>query len=310
MRPLYILILLWGCLPCLLTAQPAAKPATPPAAKVKPAEAASADTTKTATLPQPDADAEGDDAPTLTPLERLNLEQDINSYLSDMQSMTTMIGFAQTGQLKTIQRLITSLSNNWDNWYKDQQALIALDDSLSQMVVEFQEAQTMANDSLVSRQNILDAITQFHRAEKTVKDAMAEYKKMEKEAERLSMLEQLASQLEKLKGREQVRLAEVQASYDQAKQATAVNPTLQKSMAKLEDIFIDIKISSDHIQQAAFKPLFERIKDYLMGLAAVSIILMFVSFLMMRLQSAIKAKKAAEEMKKLMDQQNQDYPTI
>jgi Tfp pilus assembly protein PilO len=119
----------------------------------------------------------------------------------------------------------------------------------------------------------------------------------------------LAPRLEALKAKEQLKFADVQSNYDKAKEAVAVFPGLSKRMEKIETRYIQLKSMSGKIQEMAYKPFIERIKDYLLGFAAVAILLMFANLAMSRLKSI---KQARDQAKKLRDtlQGKQDYPTI
>jgi hypothetical protein len=59
----------------------------------------------------------------------------------------------------------------------------------------------------------------------------------------------------------------------------------------------------------AYKPFIQRVKDYLMGFAAVAILLMFINLAAARIKSF---KQARAQAKKLRDSLNgqRDYPTI
>ena len=67
---------------------------------------------------------------------------------------------------------------------------------------------------------------------------------------------------------------------------------------------------SQQIQQLEYKSLMQRAKDYIMSMAAVAIILLFLSFILLRIKSMRDMKKAADEAKKLREQQNSNIPTI
>ena len=79
----------------------------------------------------------------------------------------------------------------------------------------------------------------------------------------------------------------------------------------LEDAYAVIKNKSETIQAMEYQPLFKRIKDYLLGLAAVAVVLMFVNMMRARIKAA---REMRANMKKYKDSLNlggkDDYPTI
>ena len=80
-------------------------------------------------------------------------------------------------------------------------------------------------------------------------------------------------------------------------------------MKGIEKKFIEMQSVSAKIQEMAYKPFIQRIKDYLLGLAAVAILLMFVNLLSQKMKSLKAARDQAKKMKETMMGQH-DYPTI
>ena len=82
-------------------------------------------------------------------------------------------------------------------------------------------------------------------------------------------------------------------------------------MERIESKYLELKVVSGKIQAAAYVPLLQRIKDYLMNIAAVSIVLMFGNLVVTRVKTIIKMKAQAKKLKDLMGNGGgQDYPTI
>ena len=76
-------------------------------------------------------------------------------------------------------------------------------------------------------------------------------------------------------------------------------------------MFAVLKNKSDTIQKMTYKPLIQRIKDYLLGLAAVAVLLMFISMMKARIKAAKEARKNLKKIKDAMTMSGQeDYPTI
>ena len=60
----------------------------------------------------------------------------------------------------------------------------------------------------------------------------------------------------------------------------------------------------------AYKPLIERVKDYLLGFAAVAVLMMFVSMLQNKIAAAKQMKESARQMRDALKKNNDDMPCI
>lgn len=70
---------------------------------------------------------------------------------------------------------------------------------------------------------------------------------------------------------------------------------------------------SAKIQEMVYKPLIQRVKDYLLGFAAVSIVLLFFNFMISKFQAWKKMRESMKQMKENMNKLNGGgnyYPTI
>ena len=158
---------------------------------------------------------------------------------------------------------------------------------------------------------MLQSLKDFSEARSYMVGLDSTYNRLGKEAFQLSLLSKTAPLLERQKQKEQLLFATVQEKFDKAKVACQLNLVPDNRMDELENSYALLKSKSDAIQAMQYKPLLQRIKDYLMGLAAVAVLLMFVSMIRSRVKAA---KEMRENMKKYNDslKQNEkdDYPTI
>ena len=91
----------------------------------------------------------------------------------------------------------------------------------------------------------------------------------------------------------------------------AVRLVSRARMETLEDAYAALKNKSDAIQEMTYKPLIQRIKDYLLGLAAVAVLLMFLSMLRARIKAIKDAREAMKKYKDALKLNGSDeYPTI
>ena len=200
----------------------------------------------------------------------------------------------------------------WNTYYQASQLDIAADEELMEDVAKLEQLKQTVKDTLDLRTQQVDAIAKFASADKFIISQINVYKKLYSKAYKLSLLKKIAPMLEKVKAKEQVIFTELQTNYEQAKASSELVPSLKSRMETLDEQYVIMKSVSEKVQALEFKPLMQRVKDYVMGLAAVSIILMFVN----GLWSKFKAyKDKAANLKKyndIMKNNGKDstYPTI
>ena len=216
------------------------------------------------------------------------------------------------GRMNTYNQRYNSLDVMWTTYTQAQQMDIANDDDLMTMVANIEALKQSVKDTLDAKAEMVKAISDFAAADQFIISQVAVYKKLYKRAFKLSLLKKLAPQLEKAKAREQLVFEKLQASYDSAKAAAELVPSLQPRMKVLEEQFVVMKSVSEKVQALEYKPLFQRVKDYIMGLAAVSIILLFFSMMIAKYK-AYKGKLAnMKKLTEMMNKQGKDtqYPMI
>ena len=212
-------------------------------------------------------------------------------------------------RLKSLSIAVNSFASRWGTYSQAQQVYIAENDSLLNKLAQIQQMQQMVSDTLASRQKLYEHLTNFAKAEVFIWGQDKKYQRLYKLAMEYSVSPKLATKLEKVKAEEQALFADVEKYYGKAKEAVEFFTGLQLRMKGVEEKYYQLQTVSAKIQEMEYKPFIQRIKDYLMGLAAVAIILMFLNML----KSKLKALKAArEQAQKMSDMLNGDhkYPTI
>ena len=205
-----------------------------------------------------------------------------------------------------------SLDVMWTTYTQAQQMDIANDEDLMAMVANIEALKKSVKDTLDAKARMVKAVSDFVQADQFIMSQVNVYKKLYERAFKLSLLKKLAPQLEKAKAREQLVFEKLQASYNSAKAATELVPSLQPRMNVLDEQFVVMKSVSEKVQALEYKPLFQRVKDYIMGLAAVAIILLFVSMMLTKYK-AYKDKVAnLKKVNEIMNKQGKDtqYPMI
>ena len=214
-----------------------------------------------------------------------------------------------SNRLRALSSAMTSYSSRWDAYSQAQQVYIADNEDLLNKMAEIQQEQQSVTDTLASRQQQYDQLTAFAKAETFIWGQDNNYRRLYKQAVQFSLVAKLAPKLEKVKAEEQALFTDIQTYYSQAKEAADAFPGLKLRMKAMEKKLFELQSVSAKIQEMAYKPFIQRIKDYLLGLAAVAILLMFFNLLNSKLKSLKQAREQAKKMKEMMEGQH-NYPTI
>lgn len=212
-------------------------------------------------------------------------------------------------RLKALTSALNSFSTRWSTYSSAQQVYIADNDSLLNRVAVIQQMQQAVTDTLASRQQQRDNLVAFSTAEKFIWGQDKAYRALYKQAVTYSMSPNLAAKLEKTKAEEQTLTADVEKYFGQAKEAATAFPGLELRMKAMENKVFELQTVSAKIQEMAYKPFIQRVKDYLMGLACVAILLMGVNLLKSKLKVLKQTREQAKKMKEMMNGQH-NYPTI
>ena len=229
----------------------------------------------------------------------IDMEMPLNEPLLDVVSE----------RLKSLSASMNSFSTRWDTYSAAQQVYIADNDSLLNRVAVIQQMRQTVTNTLALRQQQRDHLVAFSTAEKFIWSQDNTYRRLYQQAVQYSMSPKLAAQLEKVKAEEQALTADVQKYYAQAKEAAEAFPGLQLRMKGMDNKVFELQTVSAKIQEMAYKPFIQRIKDYLMGLACVAILLMGLNLLKSKLALVKQAREQAKKMKGMMNGQH-NYPTI
>lgn len=265
--------------------------------------------------------------PVLDPATQLEVQGRLNQFLDGMERIfnsckaplpmagdlpvTNSYLKMQGYRLRSLDNSLKSIGVRWENYYALQQWEISQDEGLMSSTERFVIMQQEASDSLEVRKQQLQSLRDYSDACAYFSSLDSTYNRMGKEAFQLSLTTKTAALLEKQKKKEALLFATVQEHFDKAQEAGRYHLISDKSMDELEDRYAVLKSKSDAIQAMQYQPLIQRIKDYLLGLAAVAVLLMFVSMVRGKIKSA---KEMRENMKKYKEtlklNGNDEYPTI
>ena len=212
-------------------------------------------------------------------------------------------------RLKSLSIAVNSFTSRWEAYSQAQQIYIAENDSLLNKLAQIQQMQQMVADTLASRQQLYEHLLDFAKAEVFIWGQDKKYQRLYKLAMEYSLSPKLATKLEKVKAEEQALFADVEKNFGKAKEAVELFAGLQLRMKGVEEKYYKLQTVSAKIQEMEYKPFIQRIKDYLMGLAAVAIILMFVNMVRSKLKALKAAREQAQKMSEMLNGDHK-YPTI
>ena len=235
----------------------------------------------------------------------LEIESRMLSFYQELKDIS-----ARVGQYTSNEQLTETIDAKCNTYYQSRQIEIAEDDSLLQIVADYQLTKQNLLDSIAIQKHFFDAQKDFADAEVFFQAQDSAYAKLYKTAVEYSLIKALAAELEKVEGKEQLVFAEIQSHYDIAKNLSEEFKNLLPRFQPIEEKYIELKNISDKIQALEYKPWLQRIKDYLYSLAAVAMILLFLNMLQAKLKALKQARENAKKLREMMDKDNNDYPTI
>lgn len=243
-------------------------------------------------------------------MQRLEIESRMLSFYDQMHALSTDISHSAPDKLTEANQQVTTIDTKWNAYYQARQSVIADDDSLLQIVANYQLVKQTVLDSIAAKQHYFDAQKSFAEAEAFCLAQDSIYQVLNKKAVEYSLVKSAAPQLEQLKGEEQSLFAEVQQQYETAKNLSQEFPVFQPRFQQIEEKYIELKNRSEKIQALEYKPWIERVKDYLYSLAAVAMILMFINMVQAKIKTLKQARENAKKLREALHKEEDDYPTI
>ena len=214
-------------------------------------------------------------------------------------------------KITALENHFKSIDLRWTTFTQAMQMDIADDENLMEQMSKVQILKQEVSDSIESKKQKYLALSDFLDARQLIMNQDSTYKKLYKAALKYSLLPKLATRLEKVKATEQNLSAKIQASYAKAKQATELLPMLNKQMTAMDEKYANLQVISKKIQEMKYKPFIQRIKDYLIGLACLAIIMLFINLGISKLRAAKKVRESMAQYKDMLNKNGGgDYPTI
>ncbi len=241
----------------------------------------------------------------------LEASGNIQIYLVDGEPISSYYIGMMRESLQQASSTLQAFDIRWTAFTQNNQKDINDNEDLMEHVVEIQQIRQAAADTIAAKGLQCQALSDFAEAEALINHQDSTYRRLYSTAVKMSLIQKFTPQLEQLKAQEQLLFTKLQTSYEKAKAAVALIPILKPRMAALDEHFANIKTVSTQIQATVYQPFFQRIKDYLLGLACVAIIFMFFNMLLTKFQAAKKMRDNLKKYQELMNKNGMgDYPTI
>jgi len=236
----------------------------------------------------------------------------VNLSVDSEMGISKSIISAMEKRMQSLNLTYNQIDVKWNTYYQAQQMDIANSEDLMSMVARIEELKQTVKDTLDSKTQVVEAVANFAAADQFIISQVSVYKNLYSKAYKLSLLKQLAPKLEKVKAKEQLLFTELQNHYNQAKAACEIVPSLSNRMEMLDEQYVIMKSVSEKVQALEFKPFIQRVKDYVIGLACVAVILLFMNGMITKYKSykekVANMKKYSEMMKN--NGKETTYPTI
>lgn len=236
----------------------------------------------------------------------------INMTMDSEMGISKSVISAMEQRMQSLNQTYNQIDVKWNTYYQAQQMDIANSEDLMNMVAKIEELKQTVKDTLDVKTQVVEAVAGFAAADEFIISQVGVYKNLYSKAYKLSLVKQFAPKLEKVKAKEQILFTELQTNYNQAKSACELVPSLSKRMEILDEQYVVMKSVSEKVQALEFKPFIQRIKDYVLGLACVAVILLFLNGIMTKFKAyrdkAANMKKYSEMMKN--NGKETSYPTI
>ena len=237
---------------------------------------------------------------------------EVNLTVDSEMGISQSVISAMEKRMQSLNQTYNQIDVKWNTYYQAQQMDIANSEDLMNMVARIEELKQTVKDTLDSKTQVVEAVANFAAADQFIISQVSVYKNIYSKAYKLSLLKQLAPKLEKVKAKEQLLFTELQNNYNQAKAACEIVPSLSKRMETLDEQYVIMKSVSEKVQTLEFKPFIQRVKDYVLGLAGVAVILLFLNGMMTKYKSYREKVASMKKYNDMMKNNGKEttYPTI
>lgn len=236
----------------------------------------------------------------------------VNLTVDSEMGVSKSVVTAMEQRMQTLNLTYNQIDVKWNTYYQAQQMDIANSEDLMNMVAKIEELKQTVKDTLDVKTQVVEAVANFAAADEFIIKQVGVYKNLYSKAYKLSLVKQLGPKLEKVKAKEQILFSELQTNYSQAKSACELVPSLSKRMEILDGQYVVMKSVSEKVQALEYKPFIQRVKDYVLGLACVAVILLFLNGMMAKFKAYREKVASMKKYTEMMKNNGKEttYPTI
>ena len=127
----------------------------------------------------------------------LEIESRMLSFYQELKDISARVGqYTSNEQLTEASQKVTTIDAKWNTYYRSRQIEIAEDDSLLQIVADYQLTKQNLLDSIAIQKHFFDAQKDFADAEVFFQAQDSAYAKLYKTAVEYSLIKALAAELD------------------------------------------------------------------------------------------------------------------
>ena len=208
----------------------------------------------------------------------------VNLTVDSEMGVSKSVVSAMEQRMQSLNQTYNQIDVKWNTYYQAQQMDIANSEDLMDKVAKIEELKQTVKDTLDAKTQVVEAVANFAAAD----------------------------QFKKVKAKEQILFSELQTNYNQAKAACELVPSLSKRLEVLDEQYVIMKSVSEKVQALEYQPFIQRVKDYVLGLACVAVILLFLNGMLTKFKAYREKVASLKKYNEMLKNNGKDttYPTI
>lgn len=245
----------------------------------------------------------------LTAAQIAQISEDMTAYIVEVLDVEAYIATASPEDIQMLKMRMESVDVRWQAYTQVEMMEITASPVLVDLLSQYKMAFVATSDSLANQQRRMDALRTFNQSAAYIMQSRTKYNDLSNKALEYSLVKQTEAQLANVKAQEAILMTQVNKHLQEAVEAASFSDEAKLKLPELQQQYVEIKVLSEKIQQAVYKPWLERVKDYVLTFAGIAIILIFINFIITKIKALKQARDLARKYKDMLSD-NDDYPTI
>lgn len=245
----------------------------------------------------------------LTAAQIAQISEDMTAYIVEVLDVEAYIATASPEDIQMLKMRMESVDVRWQAYTQVEMMEITASPVLVDLLSQYKMAFVATSDSLANQQRRMDALQTFNQSAAYIMQSRTKYNDLSNKALEYSLVKQTEAQLANVKAQEAILMTQVDKHLQEAVEAASFSEEAKLKLPELQQQYVEIKVLSEKIQQAVYKPWLERVKDYVLTFAGIAIILIFINFIITKIKALKQARDLARKYKDMLSD-NDDYPTI